>query len=169
MTETRIDDFYIRFAEEKDVPLILKYIKDLADYEDELDHVTATEEILKQSLFVQKAAQAILGIYKGVPVGFGLFFKSFSTYTGKSGFHLIDLYIEPEKRGNGFGKAMLSYLADLTAEQGFARLEWWVHDWNEPAIGRYKKWGAFPITNLRTYRMCENNLQDFADFYKRES
>jgi len=166
MIETRIHDFYIRYAEEHDVPLILQYIRDLAAYEDELDQVTATEEILKQSLFVNQDAEVILGVYKGATVGFALFHKNFSTFLGKAGINLVDLYIEPEMRNKGFGKAMLSYLADLTVERNCGRLEWWVHDWNEPAIGRYKKWGAFPIDNIRVYRLCEDNLQNFSAFYK---
>lgn len=169
MFKTTIDHFTIKFAEEKDTALILKYIKDLAAYEDELDQVTATEDVLKQSLFVNKDAEVILGIYKDAVVGFALFHKSFSTFLGKSGINLVDLFIEPQMRGNGFGKAMLSYLADLTLERNCGRLEWWVHDWNEPAIARYKKWGAFPIDNIRVYRLCENNLNDFSNFYKTQT
>ena len=166
MIETRIHDFHIKYAVEEDAPLILKYIKDLAAYEDELDQVTATEDILKQSLFVNQDAEVILGVHKGTAVGFALFLKSFSTFLGKAGINLVDLYIEPEMRNRGFGKAMLSYLADLALERNCGRLEWWVHDWNESAIGRYKKWGAFPIDNIRVYRLCEDNLRNFSTFYK---
>ena len=165
--ETRIADFCIRYAEEEDVSLILKYIRDLAAYEDELDQVTATEDVLKQSLFVDRDAQVILGVYRGAAIGFALFHKSFSTFLGRAGINLVDLYIEPDMRNNGFGKAMLSYLAELTEEGNFGRLEWWVHDWNEPAIGRYKKWGAFPVDHIRVYRLCEGNLRCFSNFYKK--
>jgi len=167
MIETKINNFYIKYAEESDIPLILKYIRDLADYENELEQVTATEDILKQSLFINRDAEVILGVYKDAAIGFALFHKSFSTFLGKAGINLVDLYIEPELRGKGFGKAMLSFLAELTEERNLGRLEWWVHDWNEPAIGRYKKWGAVPIDNIRVYRLCEDNLQNFSSFYKK--
>ena len=165
LIETRICNFFIKYAEEKDSSLILKYIKDLATYENELDQVTATEDILRQSLFIDKDAEAIIGVYKSEAVGFALFHKSFSTFLGKPGINLVDLFIEPEMRGKGFGKAMLSYLADLTVERNFGRLEWWVHDWNEDAIKRYRGWGAFSIDNIRVYRLCEGNLHKFSKFY----
>jgi len=165
MIETCIDGFRIKYAEEKDSALIVKYIRDLAAFENELDEVTVTEEILRQNVFVNKEADVILGVYKDVTVGFALFHKSFSTFLGKSGISLVDLYIEPDMRGKGFGKAMLSYLAELTVKNNCGRLEWPVHDWNEPAIERYLKWGAVPIDNIRVYRLHESNLEDFSIVY----
>jgi len=164
--ETVIDNFFIRYAAEEDIPLIFKYIRDLAAYENELDQVSATEELLYQALFVNRDAEVILGVYKGSAIGFAMFHKSFSTFLGKPGLHLLDLYTEPEMRGNGFGKAMLSFLADLTVEKGYGRLEWWVHDWNKSAIERYEKWGASIVNYIRVYRLCENNLSDFSGFYQ---
>ena len=108
MVETKKEDFIIRFAEEKDINLILDFIKELADYEKLLDEVVATEDILRQSLFVRKAAEVVIAEYKGEPIGFALFFHNFSTFLGKPGIYLEDLYIRPEMRGRGYGKTLLS-------------------------------------------------------------
>ncbi len=159
---TQIDNYQLRFAEKKDAPLILKFIKELAEYENELDQVTATVEVLTQSLFEHYAAEAIIGEYNEEPVGFALFHQSFSTFLGMPGINLVDLYIIPEMRGKGFGKVILSYLAKLTRERGCGRLEWWCHDWNEPAIELYKRWGAFPIEDIRVYRLCDEALNHFS-------
>ncbi|HVI39737.1 MAG TPA: GNAT family N-acetyltransferase, partial [Anaerovoracaceae bacterium] len=99
--------------------------------------------------------------FQGVPVGFAFFHQSFSTFLGKKGIALVDLYIEPEMRNRGFGKAILAYLAALAREQDCGRLEWWCHDWNAPAIALYRKWGAFPIDNIRVYRLCGDALSQF--------
>lgn len=162
---TGIEGFELRFAETGDAALILKFIRDLAAYEGELDQVTATEEGLHRSLFEQKGAEVIIGEKDGHPVGFALFFQGFSTFLGKPTIHLVDLYIEPAMRGKGFGKTMLSYLARLTVERDCGRLEWWCHDWNAPAIKLYKRWGAFPLENLRVYRLCANALIDFSEAF----
>ena len=154
MNTNRISGFQIRLAEKKDAALIVKYIRDLASYEDELDQVTVTAEILEENMFDKSGAQAIIGEYQGIPVGFALFHQSFSTFLGQKGIALVDLFIEPEMRNHGFGKAMLAYLANLTINQDCGRLEWWCHDWNTSAIELYKKWGAFPIENIRVYRLC---------------
>lgn len=158
MKNNQIPDFHIRPAEKKDAALIVKYIRDLASFEDELDQVTVTVEALERNMFDQNDAQAIIGEYQGLPIGFALYHYSFSTFLGQKGITLVDLYIEPDMRNRGFGKAMLAYLADLTINQNCGRLEWWCHDWNAPAIARYKKWGAFPIDNIRVYRLCEDAL-----------
>jgi GNAT superfamily N-acetyltransferase len=164
--ETGIEGFKLRFAERGDAAIILKFIKDLAIYENELDQVKATEELLDHSLFDRNGAEAIIGEYNNSPIGFALFFQSFSTFLGRPGIHLIDLYIEPEMRGKGFGKKVLSYLAKLTEDRDCGRLEWWCHDWNDSAIKLYKKWGAFPINNIRVYRLCENALTEFSKEFK---
>ncbi|MEL7656250.1 MAG: GNAT family N-acetyltransferase [Bacillota bacterium] len=158
MENNQIPDFQIRPAVREDAALIVKYIRDLASFENELEQVTVTTETLEKNMFDQSGAQAIIGQYQDVPVGFALYHYSFSTFLGQKGITLVDLYIEPEMRNHGFGKAMLAYLADQTIKQNCGRLEWWCHDWNTPAIERYKKWGAFPIDNIRVYRLCGERL-----------
>lgn len=133
-----LTDFRIRFAEKKDVPLILRFIKELAEYEKMLDEVKATEADLAKYLFERKNAEVILGEYQDQPVAFALFFHNFSTFLGKPGIYLEDLYVKPEMRGMGIGKAMLSFLAGLAVERDCGRLEWSCLDWNEPSIGFYK-------------------------------
>ena len=159
---TGIEGFTLRYAERKDTAVILAFIKELAVYENEIDQVTATEEVLGRSLFDQKKAEVILGEYEGKVVGFALFHYDFSTFLGQHGLHLVDLYIEPEMRGKGFGRTILAYLAKLAVEQDCGRFEWWVHDWNEPAIKFYKDIGAFPLELLRIYRLCAEPLRNFA-------
>lgn len=163
LIQTKIEGFTIRFAERKDSHIIVKYIKDLATYENELDQVKATPDVLENSMFDRNGAEVLIGEYNGKPVGFALFFQSFSTFLAMPGINLVDLYIEPEMRGKGFGKSILSYLAKLTVERDCGRLEWWCHDWNAPAIKLYKKWGAFPLEEIRVYRLCEDKLVNFAE------
>lgn len=164
---TNIADFEIRFAEKRDSSLIVKYIRDLATYENELEDVRVTKEILEKYMFDKGGAEAIFGAYKGNLVGFALFHNSFSTFLGKPGIALVDLYIEPSFRSNGFGKAMLSFLAHLTVERDCGRLEWWCHDWNHPAIERYLNWGANPVKDIRVYRLDNQVLFGFADEYNK--
>ena len=154
--------FRIRAAEKKDAALLLKYIKDLASFENELDQVSATVQLLEENMFDKRGAEALIGEYNGVSVGFAFFHASFSTFLAKPSMHLVDLYIEPDMRGKGFGKAILSALAKLSKERGCGRLEWWVHDWNKNAIEHYKKWGAKQVDFIRVYRMTDQALNDFA-------
>lgn len=163
--ETKISDFKIRFAEKDDSKLIVKYIRDLAEYENEIDQVKVTAETLEKYMFDQGGAEAIIGEYKGEPVGFAFFHSSFSTFLGKPGIALVDLYIEPHARGNGFGKLMLSYLGDITRQRDCERLEWWCHDWNKTAIERYVNWGANMVDHIRVYRMTDKNLETFSKEY----
>ncbi|NLV89496.1 MAG: GNAT family N-acetyltransferase [Tissierellia bacterium] len=160
---TKKDKFTIRFAEEKDVKLILDFIKELADYEQLLHEVVATEEILMDSLFVRKAAEVIIGEYDGEPVGFALFFHNFSTFLGRPGIYLEDLYIRPEMRGRGYGKTLLVFLAKLAKERNCGRFEWWCLDWNEPSINFYKSIGAIPMDEWTVYRVTGQALDDLAD------
>jgi len=160
---TKKDKFTIRFAEEKDVKLILDFIKELADYEQLLHEVVATEEILMDSLFVRKAAEVIIGEYDGEPVGFALFFHNFSTFLGRPGIYLEDLYIRPEMRGRGYGKTLLAFLAKLAKERNCGRFEWWCLDWNEPSINFYKSIGAIPMDEWTVYRVTGQALDDLAD------
>lgn len=161
---TRIDGFRIRFAREEDVPLILEFIKGLAEYERMLDQVVATEEMLKESLFERKAAEVIIGEYEGEPVSFALFFHNFSTFLGRPGIYLEDLFVKPESRGRGFGKIMLSFLAKLAVERKCGRLEWWCLDWNEPSIRFYRQLGAEPMDDWTVYRVCGKALDKLAGF-----
>lgn len=158
MKPNNLSGFRIRLAEKKDTSLIVKYIRDLASFEDELDQVTVTVEDLEVNMFDQHGAQAIIGEFQGLPVGFAFFHQSFSTFLGKKGIALVDLYIEPGMRNRGFGKAMMAHMAALATELDCGRLEWWCHDWNAPAIALYKNWGAFPIDNIRVYRLCGDAL-----------
>lgn len=162
MVNTNLPDFTIRLAEKKDAPLIVKYIRDLASYENELDYVTVTAEVLEKYMFDQCGAECLLGEFNGNPIGFAFFHNSFSTFLGKPGIALVDLYIEPEMRGRGYGKAMLSYLANITKERDCGRLEWWVHDWNESAAEHYRNWGAKMVKDIRVYRMDGSVLDEFS-------
>lgn len=159
---TKKSDFSIRFAEEKDTGLILNFIKELAEYENLLDKVVATEEILHESLFKHKSAEVIIGEYNNEPIGFALFFHNFSTFLGQAGIYLEDLYIKPQMRGNGFGKIILSYLAKLAEERNCGRLEWWCLDWNESSINFYKNLGAEPMDEWTVYRVTGDNLHNLA-------
>jgi len=162
LIDTGINEFKLRFAVETDVPVILEFIKELADYENMSDDVVATEEILQESLFKRKAAEVIIGEYDGKPVGFALFFHNFSTFLGQAGIYLEDLYVKPHMRGKGLGKILLSYLAKLAKERNCGRLEWWCLDWNEPSIKFYKKLGAVPMDQWTVYRVCGDKLDELA-------
>ncbi|NBI06123.1 GNAT family N-acetyltransferase [Senegalia massiliensis] len=162
LIDTRLNDFKIRFAEEKDIPLILKFIKELADYEELLHEVIATEEILMDSLFKKKTAEVIIGEYENEPVSFALFFHNFSTFLGRPGIYLEDLYVRPEMRGKGMGKIMLSYLAKLAIERNCGRLEWWCLDWNKSSIEFYKQMGAIPMDEWTVYRVTDGALDNLA-------
>jgi GNAT superfamily N-acetyltransferase len=149
----------IRVATEADVPLILSLIKDLARYEKLQDQVVATEAILQESLFgPSPRAEVIIGSAQEIPVGYALFFHSFSTFLGKTGMYIEDLYVQKAYRGNGLGKAMLMHVAELARERGCKRLEWSVLDWNEPAIRFYKSLGAVPMNGWTLYRLAGNTL-----------
>lgn len=161
--ETIIEGFKIRFAEEKDVPLILGFITELAEYEKMLDEVVATEELLRESLFERKAAEVVIGEYEGMPISFALFFHNFSTFLGRPGIYLEDLYVKPAFRGKGIGKVMLSFLAKQVLERKCGRLEWSCLDWNEPSISFYRKLGAAPMDEWTVYRVCGEALEKLAD------
>lgn len=165
LISTKVKDFNLRFAEEKDVPLILDFIKELADYEKLLHEVVATEEILKESLFERKVAEVVIGEYEGKPVGFALFFHNFSTFLGRPGIYLEDLYVRPEMRGKGFGKILLSFLAKLAVDRNCGRLDWWCLDWNEPSIKFYKQLGAVPMDEWTVYRVHNKALVDLAESF----
>ncbi|MDO5095003.1 MAG: GNAT family N-acetyltransferase [Peptostreptococcaceae bacterium] len=148
-----------RFAERADVPLILKFIKELADYEKLLHEVVATEEILDEWLFERQKAEVIFALENGKEVGFALFFHNFSTFLGRAGVYLEDLFVLPEFRGKGYGKALLEKLAEIAVERGCGRLEWWVLDWNKPSIDFYKSMGAVPMDEWTVFRIAGDTLE----------
>ena len=160
--DTKLDDFKLRFAKIKDVPLILQLIKELADYEKMLNEVVATEEVLIESLFERKVAEVIIGEYKNKAVAFALFFHNFSTFLGRPGIYLEDLYVQPEMRGKGIGKVMLSFLAKLAVERNCGRLEWLCLDGNQPAIQFYKQMDAVSMDEWTVYRVCDEALDKLA-------
>lgn len=156
------EHFNIRFAVREDVPLILDFIKRLADYEHLLDEVIATEGILELWIFDKKKAEVIIAEEDGEPVGFALFFHNFSTFLGRAGVYLEDLFVIPEKRGKGYGKALLQKLAQIAVDRGCGRLEWWCLDWNESSIDFYKKLGAVSMDEWTVYRIAGNRLVEFS-------
>lgn len=148
-----------RYAEEKDVALILSFIKDLAEYEKMLEEVVATEEMLRYWLFKEKKAEVLFVMENEKEVGFALFFYNFSTFLGQAGIYLEDLFVLPEYRGKGYGKAILKQLAKLTIERGCGRLEWSCLDWNKPSIDFYLSLGATPMEEWTTYRVTGDTLK----------
>lgn len=153
----------IRAATEEDASLILSFIRELAEYEGLSCEVVATEEALRENLFGERRyAEVLIGEQGGTPAGFALFFHNFSTFLGKPGIYLEDLYVRPEFRGSGIGRELLAGLARLTVERGCGRLEWWVLDWNEPSIGFYKKLGAVPMDDWTVYRLTGRALEEMA-------
>ncbi|AEB75192.1 GNAT family N-acetyltransferase [Clostridium botulinum] len=160
--DTKLKDFKLRFADEKDAGLILQFIKELALYEKMSNEVIATEEILRKSLFELKVAEVVIGEYKDKPIGFILFFHNFSTFVGRPGLYLEDLYVKPEMRGRGFGKIMLSFLAKLAVERECGRFEWVCLDWNKSSIDFYKSMGAVPMDEWTIYRVNGNALNTLA-------
>jgi GNAT superfamily N-acetyltransferase len=156
--------FEIKFATPEDVPLVLSFIKELAEYEKLLHEVVATEDILQETLFGPKShAEVVIGYLDQKPISFALFFHNFSTFLGRPGIYLEDLYVKPAARGHGIGKRMLSFLAKLAIDRKCGRLEWWVLDWNTPAIEFYKKIGAKPMDEWTVYRVTEDDLTALAE------
>ncbi len=164
--KTKIDGFTIRFADEEDVSLILDLIKGLAKYEKMLDQVVATEEDLKESLFIKKQAEVVIGEEKGKPVGFALFFHNYSTFLGKANLYLEDLFVKPEYRGRGYGKTLLSFLGKIAVDRNCGRLDWWCLDWNTSSIEFYKEMGAIPMDEWTVYRVEGKQLGKLAEMYE---
>ena len=162
-----MEKFTIKPATTHDIPLILSFIKELADYEKLLHEVVATEETLKETLFGDKShAEVVIGCLDNKPVSFALFFHNFSTFLGRPGIYLEDLFVKPEARGKGIGQKMLGYLANLAKERKCGRLEWWVLDWNETAINFYKKIGAKPMDEWTVFRVTGDALENLAAMEK---
>jgi GNAT superfamily N-acetyltransferase len=151
-----------RFAEESDCGLVLSFIRGLADYEKMSDQVVATEELLREWIFEKRKAEVLFVCDDSKEVGFALFFHNFSTFLGRAGIYLEDLFVLPEYRGKGYGKALLKKLAQITAERGCGRLEWACLDWNHPSIDFYRSLGALPMDEWTTYRLTGDTLQEMA-------
>ena len=154
-------DCTIRFAGPEDAPAILGFIRGLAVYEKLEDQVVATEGLLWEWIFEKKKAEVLLAEADGKAVGFALFFHNFSTFLGRVGIYLEDLYVPPEQRGKGYGKALLRRLAQITVERGCGRLEWSCLDWNRPSIDFYLSLGARPMADWTVYRMTGETLAAF--------
>ncbi|WP_294468160.1 GNAT family N-acetyltransferase [uncultured Anaerofustis sp.] len=152
-----------RFAKEKDTKLILSFIKELAVYENMLDDVVADEATLNKWLFEKKKAEVIIGEVNNEPIGFALFFHNFSTFLGKSGIYLEDLYIREEYRKKGYGKGFLKKLAGIAKERDCGRLEWSCLDWNKPSIDFYLSLGAEPMDEWTVYRLTRDKIDILAE------
>ena len=152
----------IRNANINDSATILGFIKELAEYENMSNDVVATEELLKQNIFEKKLAEVIIAEFDNKPVGFALFFHNFSTFLGKGGIYLEDLYVQPAMRGKNIGKTLLSSLAKLAVERDCGRLEWSCLNWNEPSIKFYKSQGAIPMNEWTVFRVTGNELNELA-------
>ena len=150
----------LRNATEADVPLILRFIRELAEYERLAHECVATEELVRETLFGERRyAEVIIAEHDGEPAGFALFFHNYSTFLARPGIYLEDLYVRPELRGHGIGKALLARLAALAVERNCGRLEWAVLNWNEPAIRFYRSLGALPQDQWTVYRVTGETLE----------
>jgi len=158
-----MEKVYFRYAEETDVALILQFIKDLAEYERMSDEVIATEELLREWIFEKNKAEVIFAMEGEKEVGFALFFHNFSTFLGRAGIYLEDLYVKEAYRGRGYGKALLKKLAKIAVERGCGRLEWSCLDWNQPSIDFYRSLGAVPMDEWTVYRATGETLQKLAE------
>ena len=151
-----------RYATKEDVSLLLYFIRQIAIYENMEDQVVANEELLSDWVFERKRAEVIFVMENDREVGFALFFHNFSTFLGRCGIYLEDLYVEPEYRGKGYGKALLKELAKITVERGCGRLEWCCLDWNKPSIDFYLSLGAKQMNEWTTYRLTGETLETLA-------
>ena len=164
---THLDDFTLRSASIDDVPTILGFITELAEYEKLAHEVVATEDTLRETLFGPTPyAQVIIAELAGVAVGYALIFHNFSTFTGRPGIYLEDLYVQPQYRGQGFGKLLLAYLARKAVDMNCTRVEWSVLDWNQPAIDFYRSIGALPMDGWTVQRLDGDRLANFAQEFK---
>ena len=152
-----------RFAAEQDVALIFNFIKALAEYEKMSDQVIANEDLLREWIFEKKKAEVLFAMENGKEVGFALFFHNFSTFLGRAGIYLEDLFVMPEYRGRGHGKGLIRELARITVERGCGRLEWCCLDWNRPSIDFYLSLGAKPMDEWTIYRLTGEKLTAFAE------
>lgn len=156
------NNFNVRPAQPGEEGLVLEFIKRLAEYEKCADEVVADEATLRHSLFEERSAEVVFAEEDGVVIGFALFFHNFSTFVGRKGLYLEDLFIIPEKRGKGYGKALLKYMANLAVERNCGRMEWICLDWNKPALKVYRSIGAIPMDEWTVQRLNEETLKQFA-------
>ena len=152
-----------RFATENDCALILRFIRDLAEYEKMADQVVASEELLREWIFEKQKAEVLFVCEEGKELGFALFFHNFSTFLGRAGIYLEDLFVLQEYRGKGYGKALLKKLAQIAVERGCGRLEWSCLDWNSPSIDFYRSLGAIPMDDWTTYRLTGETLKKLSE------
>lgn len=157
-----MENISFRYAEKKDAALILEFIRELAEYEKMLDDVVATEELLREWIFEKNKAEVIFALENGREVGFALFFHNFSTFLGRAGIYLEDLYVKPEFRGRGYGKGLLKKLAQIALERECGRLEWTCLDWNRPSIDFYLSLDAKPMDEWTIYRLTGDSLRKMA-------
>lgn len=157
------NNFSVRFAQEQDLKIMYDFIRELAEYEDLLDQVKATEESLFDALFKRKVAEGIIGEYQNAPVAFALFFHNFSSFSSQTGIFIEDLYVKPHMRRKGFGKIMFSALGKIAKERSCEKLEWQCLDWNEPSIQFYKSLGAKPKADWTVYRLGEKEMGALSD------
>ena len=155
--------FHLEQATEKDLPLILALIRELAEYEKLSDVVVATEAILRESLFERRAAEVIIAYAGDEPAGFAVFYRTFSTFLGVPGMYLEDLFVIPKFRRHGLGRQLLVHLARIAAERRYGRIEWSVLDWNDLAIGFYRALGARPMDEWTVFRLTGDSLHKLAD------
>ena len=158
-----MESLSFRAARRADVPLILGMIRALAEYEQLLSEVVATESVLEEWLFDKEKAEVLFPMLEGKEIGFALYFHNFSTFLGRAGLYLEDLYIQPEYRGRGYGRKVLQKLAQIAVERGCGRLEWWCLDWNAPSIAFYKNLGAQPMDEWTVYRLTGDTLRGLAE------
>lgn len=158
-----MENISFRYAEKKDAALILEFIRELAEYEKMLDDVVATEELLREWIFEKNKAEVIFALENGREVGFALFFHNFSTFLGRAGIYLEDLYVKPEFRGRGYGKGLLKKLAQIALERECGRLEWTCLDWNRPSIDFYLSLDAKPMDEWTIYRLTGDSLRKMAE------
>lgn len=161
MSKTAGAGFTIEQATEKEVPIIFNFIRELAEYEKMLDEAKATEAELREFLFGEKKyAEVLIGYFEEKPVAFLLYFHNFSTFLGRPGIYMEDLYVEPQMRGKGFGKKMIRHLAGIAKQRKCGRIEWAVLNWNEPAIQMYKKLNATPMEEWTVFRLTSEQFDD---------
>lgn len=157
------NELTFRYAQRSDAPLILQFIRELADYEKMSDEVVADEETLEEWMFDKGKAEVLFAVVDGKEVGYALFFHNFSTFLGRAGIYLEDLFVKVEHRGKGYGKALLKQLASIAVERKCGRLEWSCLDWNQPSIDFYRSLGAEPMSDWTVYRMTGDTLNNLAE------
>ena len=165
MTERKrnVSEFHLREAQPGDEGLVLSFIRQLAEYENLLDQVEADEATLRHSLFERKAAHALIAEENGEPIGFALYFYNFSTFIGRPGLYIEDVFIRPEYRGKGYGKAIFRHLANVALKEGCGRMEWTCLDWNEPSLRFYRSMGAVPMEEWTVQRLSQAQLRKVAE------